>query len=102
MLVVDCCDDCPVSKATNRCLPGTVHRGGWRLVDIIVVGCYAYSTQLKLFIFLKIGFLVIAKGLTQPIVSSEARAQKTLHPTKNFEKSKMSLNGIFSLFIISF
>ena len=53
MLPVDCCDDCPGPKATNRCLLGTVHRGGWRLVDIIVVGCYAYTTQLKIVIFLR-------------------------------------------------
>ena len=72
MLVVDCCDDFPGPKATNRCLPGTVHRGGWRLVDIIVVGCCAYTTQLKIVIFLKIGFLVIAKGLTLPKIYSVA------------------------------
>ena len=56
MLVVDCCDDRPEAKATNRCLPGTVHGGGWHLADIIVVGCYAYTTQLKIVIFLKIDF----------------------------------------------
>ena len=85
MLVVDCSDDCPGPKATNRCLPGTVPRSGWRLVDVIVVGCYAYTTQLKIVIFFKIGFLVVAKGLTLPKFYSVAWAQETLHPVKKIE-----------------
>ena len=56
MLVDGCCDDCPGPKATNTFLPGTVRCGGWRLVDIIVDGCYAYSTQQKIVIFLEKGF----------------------------------------------
>ena len=86
MLVLDCCDDCPGPKATKRCLPGTVHRGGWRLVDIIIVGYYAHTTQLKIAIFLKKTFLVIAKDLTLFKIFSVAWAQKTPHPAKNQRK----------------
>ena len=56
MRVHDCCGDYQGPKATNTFLPRTVHCGGWRLVEITVVGCYAYSTQLKIVIFLKMGF----------------------------------------------
>ena len=81
MLVVDCCDDCPGPKAINRCVPGTVHHGGWWFVDIIVVGCYAYTTQLELVIFLQVGFLVIAKGFTLPFFPS-SMGSKTCHSAK--------------------
>ena len=92
MLVVDCCDDCPGPKATNRCLPGTVHRGSWWLVDILVVGCYAYTTQLKIVIFLKIGCLLITIILTLPNFFSLVWAQKTFHTAKKwkYEKGKKS------------
>ena len=56
MLFVDCCDDFPGLKATNEC-SGIVDHGGWRIVEVIVVGCFACTTQLKTVIFLKIGFL---------------------------------------------
>ena len=82
MLVVDCCDDCPGPKSGDRCLPSTVYRSGLWLVDIIVVVCYAYNNQLKVLIFLKIGFLVIGKGPAPPNFYSVERAQKTLHPAK--------------------
>ena len=56
ILVLDCWDDSPRPKATSRSLPGTVFCVAWQLVDIIVVGCYAYTTQLKIVIFSKKGF----------------------------------------------
>ena len=84
MLVVDCRDDCLGPKPFSRCLPATVHRGGWRLVDIIVVGCYACTTQLKIVIFLKIGCFGLLKALLCP-VSFSSMGSKT---TSSSKKSK--------------
>ena len=91
MLVVDCCDDCSGPKAATRCLPDTVRRGGWRLVDIIVVGCYAYSTLLKIVLILRIAFFsVIAKSLTLPnFFFSSMGSKKALHPLKNRKRVQM-------------
>ena len=36
MLVVDCCDDCPWPKATNRCLPGANNNIGADTVSQIL------------------------------------------------------------------
>ena len=85
MLVVDCCDLCPGPKATNRCLPGTVHRGSWWLVDILVVGCYAYTTQLKIVIFLKIGCLLISIILTLPNFFFSSMGSKNISYSKEME-----------------